>query len=133
MNRDLLLPFGRFALVGALALASFTTACSDDDGDDKASQTTAAPGEESWCNANREAVNAPSGESVDAIKAAADLAPDDLKEDYEALIEFWEYEAENPTDLVGIQERQAEVAKPLTNLLDALDERCGITVNIFGA
>lgn len=128
----------RFLLVvGLLFFGLLGAACSDDSGGEAADTTSegepaAEPELEAWCAEVRRGLNALPSEMPAAIEAQAAAAPEDLAADYEVVLDMVVYRDENPQDILGVAEQQEAAGEPLVRILQAVQERCGITVPIFG-
>jgi hypothetical protein len=122
----------RILLAATLAASLLFAGCSDDDGDDSAdggTTTTAAvtidEELEDWCEVSRDGLNVTTSEQLAAVQAQAEVAPEELKEDYEVVIELIEYRTENPSDAAGIQERLDAAQEPTKRVAEALERDCG--------
>jgi hypothetical protein len=136
----------RLSLAALVSLALVFTGCSSDDGDDDAASndTTEQPsgngggdgggdgaaGESEWCAAVRAGLNVTPAEQLSSLEAQREAAPDDLKDEYDALIDLVQHQDENPTDAVGIAERQDAVVEPMRTLVQTAQEDCDITINL---
>lgn len=131
----------RLSLAALVSLALVFTGCSSDDGDDDAasSDTTEQPagngggdtaGDSEWCAAVRAGLNVTPAEQLSSLEAQREAAPDDLKDEYDALIDLVQHQDENPTDAVGIAERQDAVVEPMRTLVQTAQEDCDITINL---
>ena len=118
----------RILLASALAAALFFTGCSDDGGDDAADTgnggTVSAEYAE-LCDAARSGQNASGSEQLAAAEAQLAAAPDDVKEDFEKVVEFVRYRTENAADAAGIEERLAAVMEPLGRAVAIIQRECG--------
>lgn len=139
---------GRLMICGLLAFATVATACSsDDDGGSSTTSTTSTTNSSDsststddgsgstiadWCNAARAASNAVPSERLALTEDAADLVPDELRDDYDALVDFLRYQDENPTDAVGLAERTEALSEPFQRIAASLQADCGITTNLGG-
>ncbi len=112
-----------------IALSGFATACSDD-GDDSASAAETDDAVEVWCKAVRRSQNAITSERVESMKEVAEVAPEELKADYEIVIETMTYQQENPADAVVAAERNQEMAEPFARIITASVEQCGMTFEL---
>jgi hypothetical protein len=129
----------RTLLALALAASLLFAGCSDD-GDDSADGGTGATttevtideGLEAWCELSREGVNVTTSEQLAAVQAQAEAAPEELKEDYEVVLELLEYRTENPADAAGIQERLDAAQAPTQRVAEALERECGFNPFALG-
>lgn len=64
-------------------------------------------------------------EQLAAAEAQLAAAPDDVKEDFEKVVEFVRYRTENAADAAGIEERLAEVMEPLGRAVAIIQRECG--------
>jgi hypothetical protein len=122
----------RILLAAALAASLLFAGCSDDDGDDSADGTTTTTAEvaideeyEAWCDEARAGVNVTTSEQLASAQAQMEVAPEEFKEDYQALVDYIEYRTENPSDAAGIQERLDAAQAPAQRVADALERECG--------
>lgn len=129
MRRHLAARLGRLTVCGVLGLSVLTTACSDGDADAASSSTqTEAP--TGWCELARRVNNAIPTKRLEASRAAAEMAPEEFKDDYDQLHEYMEFERENPTDAVGIAEHGQSATPAVARIIKALRDECGLHTGI---
>ena len=114
----------RLLAVTALAASLIFAGCSNKSDDEGKKPEVSAENKE-FCETVRDAMNAPTSEEVDAVKAQLAAAPEELKADYKMVVEFLEYRAENPADAAGIQERKEKMNPAFQRLLSQVEEMCG--------
>lgn len=126
----------RILLAAVLAASLLVAGCSDDGDDEGAgngSTTTAAEGPADdyaeLCDVARSSMNASTSEQLAAAQAQMEVAPEELQEDYQVVVDLLTYRSENPADAAGIQERLDAAQAPTKRVIDAIERECGF--NLF--
>jgi hypothetical protein len=130
MRRPLGTRLGVLTICGLIALSGSITACSDKDDGKEAGASPQLSDDEAWCDASRAVGNAVTSNLLERVEAAAEVAPSELEADYDVLIDKLRFERENPTDAVGIAERNAVLPESFVRIAVALNERCGIALEM---
>lgn len=120
----------RILLASMVAASLLIAGCSDDEGDDASGTTTAgveiSAEYEELCTIARKTLNASTSEQLELAEAQLEVAPDELRADMEAVVEFMRYREENPTDAAGITQRGEEISDAFNRALAAIQSECGI-------
>ncbi len=116
-------PISRIVLVATVSLALIFTGCSKDDGE---KETSSAAGEYSeLCDLAREALTIPTSQQLENAEAQLAAAPDDMKADYQVVVDAIKYRTDNPADAAGIASRQQEAIAALARIAPVVEEKCG--------
>lgn len=116
-------PISRIILAASLSLALVFTGCSKDDGEKETSSTAGDYSE--LCDLAREALTIPTSKQLENAEAQLAAAPEDLKADYQVVVDAIKYRTDNPSDASGIASRQEEALAALARIAPVVEEKCG--------
>lgn len=124
--------FTSLLVAGLLSFSLLGAACSDDSGDDDATGTTATDQTETsdWCDEVRKGTNVLPAKALESLESQAEVAPEELRSDYEDVITLVEFARDNPADGPGLAQRTEAAGPALANIATAAQESCGITIDL---